>query len=244
MSDLPRHWSAARNAGRHRQSDAKGPGEFSHGNGDQPAPVIFPHGLPARGFARMVSAPLRDDPTRRCHLTHPLDFSVLQQCICCGMCLPTCPTYDANGKLERNSPRGRIALMRHAGGGESRRDRGFRRRNAISASALSRLRDGVRVRRESATRRCSRRPARRHPSGRASLVAAPRRSLVRAFALRFVFAHPAGSAGLRKIAALVPRPAERGAAGAPVGTHPVAAAGFAGPRAAHAAGPGRSSPMT
>ncbi len=40
-----------------------------------------------------------------------LDYSVLQQCIHCGMCLPTCPTYDET-KLERNSPRGRIALMR------------------------------------------------------------------------------------------------------------------------------------
>ncbi len=40
-----------------------------------------------------------------------LDYSILQQCMHCGMCLPTCPTYDAT-KRERNSPRGRIALMR------------------------------------------------------------------------------------------------------------------------------------
>jgi glycolate oxidase iron-sulfur subunit len=40
-----------------------------------------------------------------------LDYSVIQQCMHCGFCLPTCPTYDAT-HLERNSPRGRIALMR------------------------------------------------------------------------------------------------------------------------------------
>ena len=45
------------------------------------------------------------------HTLKNLDYSVLQQCMHCGLCLPTCPTYDAT-KLERNSPRGRIALMR------------------------------------------------------------------------------------------------------------------------------------
>ena len=49
------------------------------------------------------------------HLAH-LDYSILQQCIHCGMCLPTCPTYDET-KLERNSPRGRIALMRNIADG-------------------------------------------------------------------------------------------------------------------------------
>ena len=40
-----------------------------------------------------------------------MDYAVLQQCMHCGMCLPTCPTYDAT-QQERNSPRGRISLMR------------------------------------------------------------------------------------------------------------------------------------
>lgn len=46
-----------------------------------------------------------------------LDYSVLQQCMHCGMCLPTCPTYTET-KLERHSPRGRIALMRAIADGD------------------------------------------------------------------------------------------------------------------------------
>ena len=53
-----------------------------------------------------------------------LDYSVLQQCMHCGLCLPTCPTYDAT-KLERNSPRGRISLMRAIADGQLEATRAF-----------------------------------------------------------------------------------------------------------------------
>ncbi len=53
-----------------------------------------------------------------------LDYSVLQQCMHCGMCLPTCPTYMETGK-EKNSPRGRIALMRAIADGELSVSRAF-----------------------------------------------------------------------------------------------------------------------
>src|SRR4051812_15435006 len=53
-----------------------------------------------------------------------LDYSVVQQCMHCGLCLPTCPTYDAT-KLERNSPRGRIALMRSIADGRLETTKAF-----------------------------------------------------------------------------------------------------------------------
>jgi glycolate oxidase iron-sulfur subunit len=51
------------------------------------------------------------------NLLQSLDYSVLQQCMHCGMCLPTCPTY-VETKREKNSPRGRISLMRSVADGE------------------------------------------------------------------------------------------------------------------------------
>jgi glycolate oxidase iron-sulfur subunit len=63
----------------------------------------------------MSSTPARSSTEP--NLLSQLDYSVLQQCIHCGMCLPTCPTYDAT-KHETSSPRGRIALMRAVADGK------------------------------------------------------------------------------------------------------------------------------
>ncbi len=48
--------------------------------------------------------------------TLPSD-DVLTQCMHCGMCLATCPTYDLT-KLERSSPRGRIRMIKSIAEGE------------------------------------------------------------------------------------------------------------------------------
>jgi len=53
-----------------------------------------------------------------------IDYAILQQCMHCGMCLPTCPTYDAT-KRERNSPRGRISPMRAVADGDLEISREF-----------------------------------------------------------------------------------------------------------------------
>ncbi len=45
------------------------------------------------------------------------DDDILQQCMHCGLCLATCPTYDLT-KLERSSPRGRIRMIKSVARGE------------------------------------------------------------------------------------------------------------------------------
>jgi glycolate oxidase iron-sulfur subunit len=48
---------------------------------------------------------------------HPPDRALIDDCVHCGFCLPTCPTYVLWGE-EMDSPRGRIYLMREGLEGE------------------------------------------------------------------------------------------------------------------------------
>ncbi|WBL13642.1 MULTISPECIES: (Fe-S)-binding protein [Sutcliffiella] len=41
-----------------------------------------------------------------------MDYDELLNCMRCGFCLPSCPTYIESGLKESHSPRGRIALMK------------------------------------------------------------------------------------------------------------------------------------
>jgi glycolate oxidase iron-sulfur subunit len=75
--------------------------------------------------AAIAASPAAAAPAAARHsLLRGLDYSVVQQCMHCGLCLPTCPTYDAT-KLERHSPRGRIALMRAIADGRLEATRTF-----------------------------------------------------------------------------------------------------------------------
>jgi glycolate oxidase iron-sulfur subunit len=55
---------------------------------------------------------------------HPPRRDVLDDCVHCGFCLPTCPTYAVTG-LETESPRGRIYMMDLAARGEISVDEAF-----------------------------------------------------------------------------------------------------------------------
>lgn len=113
-----------------------------------------------------------------------LDYSVLQQCIHCGLCLPTCPTF-VETKNERSGPRGRIALMRAVADGRLEVSRAFGEELYFCLGCLAcetacpagvdyaRMFEGARADIE-----------------RAGVLNTPKRKAVRALALRLVFTRP------------------------------------------------------
>ncbi len=60
---------------------------------------------------------MEKNPDIRKYLSYLPDDDVLSQCMHCGMCLATCPTYELT-KMERSSPRGRIRLIKNLAEGK------------------------------------------------------------------------------------------------------------------------------
>jgi len=113
-----------------------------------------------------------------------MDYSVLQQCMHCGLCLPTCPTYLETGK-ERNSPRGRISLMRAIADDEMEATKGFADEMAYCLGCLA------------CTTACPAGvdygtlfEASRAEAERSGVSASPGRSFLRFLTLRFLLVHP------------------------------------------------------
>jgi glycolate oxidase iron-sulfur subunit len=118
------------------------------------------------------------------NLLKSLDYSVLQQCMHCGLCLPACPTYLETGR-ERNSPRGRISLMRAIADGELEASRGFAEEMSYCLGCLA------------CTTACPAGvdygtlfEAARAEAERNGSVSTPGRSLVRGVTLRFLLFRP------------------------------------------------------
>lgn len=113
-----------------------------------------------------------------------MDYSVLQQCMHCGMCLPACPTY-VETKEERHSPRGRISLMRAIADGELDVTQAFGEEMYYCLGCLactSACPAGVNYAELFET-------ARAHVE-KTGVLASPKRDAIRWFALRLIFTRP------------------------------------------------------
>jgi glycolate oxidase iron-sulfur subunit len=75
-------------------------------------------GAPATGSVVDVDGPV---PGGAFDEHHPPDAALVGDCVHCGFCLPTCPTYVLWGE-EMDSPRGRIYLMKEGLEGEPMSD--------------------------------------------------------------------------------------------------------------------------
>ena len=92
-------------------TEATGPSpDFTSRRGEQSAPERADHSGSHAGQDVLGSFGSFDDH-------HPPARELLDDCVHCGFCLPTCPTYALWGE-EMDSPRGRIYLMEMAEKGE------------------------------------------------------------------------------------------------------------------------------
>jgi glycolate oxidase iron-sulfur subunit len=110
-----------------------------------------------------------------------LDYSVVQQCMHCGLCLPTCPTYTTT-KVERNSPRGRISLMRAIADGRLEMTKAFAEEMYFCLGCLacmSACPAGVNY--------AELFEAARAEAERCGVLSSPKRNLIRTFTVKWLF---------------------------------------------------------
>lgn len=127
-----------------------------------------------------MNAPVPRGNTRGSHLKG-LDYSVVQQCMHCGLCLPSCPTYSAT-KVERHSPRGRISLMRAIADDRLQVSRAFAEEMYFCLGCLacmSACPAGVNYAELFEHARAEVETSR--------ILSSPKRNLIRAFAIRWLF---------------------------------------------------------
>ncbi|SCG71005.1 heterodisulfide reductase-related iron-sulfur binding cluster [Micromonospora inositola] len=88
----------------------------------RPAPVTSPGGtFPASGPRDVLGLAARPPGEGAFDTHHPPAAELIADCVHCGFCLPTCPTYVLWGE-EMDSPRGRIYLMKQGLEGEPMSD--------------------------------------------------------------------------------------------------------------------------
>jgi glycolate oxidase iron-sulfur subunit len=117
---------------------------------------------------------------RRSHLKN-LDYSVVQQCMHCGLCLPTCPTYDAT-KIERHSPRGRISLMRAIADGQLEATKTFAEEMYFCLGCLA-----CQTACPAGVNYAELFEHARAEAEQSGVTSSPRRNLIRSFTLRWLF---------------------------------------------------------
>jgi NAD-dependent dihydropyrimidine dehydrogenase PreA subunit len=103
-------------SGRRAAADARGKAATRSSWDSESGPIRGRHLMAAHEGIQIATAPNSSAPCSAFDSHHPPPAKLIDECVHCGFCLPTCPTYSLWGE-EMDSPRGRIYLMKMASEG-------------------------------------------------------------------------------------------------------------------------------